>query len=395
MLILKILVSLLLLSALITIHEFGHFIVAKLMKVRVNEFAIGMGPQLVKWGKGETVYSIRAFPIGGFCAMEGEDEGAPTPAAIGGNGGRSEDPADAVQTEDAAVATEKKKSVSGSLNEKHVWQRILIVIAGAVMNLLLGYILLVIFNGFLLDPYDEDGTVLLGTTTIARIEETSPAYKTGLRPGDTILEVNGRRMLLTDDLNMEMQNDADGVLDMVVRREVNGSKEKVHLDGVTFEKVVDEETGRQFLKYDFAFLGVERTFGNTFVYAAKQELSMATMVWRSLIDMLSGRYGLNELSGPVGTVDVISNVVSEANSLAGVRTLVYLIVMITVNLGVFNLLPLPALDGGRLVFLLWEGITRRPVPPKYEGIVHLVGLALLLLLSLVITYSDITKIFAR
>lgn len=387
--------SLLLLSALITIHEFGHFIVAKLMKVRVNEFAIGMGPQLVKWGKGETVYSIRAFPIGGFCAMEGEDEGAPTPTAIGGNADRPETAFDAVQTEDTAATAGKKKSESGSLNEKHVWQRILIVIAGAVMNLLLGYILLVILNGFLLDPYDKDGTVLLGTTTIARIEETSPAYKTGLRPGDTILEVNGRRMLLTDDLNMEMQNDADGVLDMVVRRETNGTKEKVRLDGVTFEKVVDKETGRQFLKYDFAFLGVERTFGNTFSYAAKQELSMATMVWRSLIDMLSGRYGLNELSGPVGTVDVISNVVSEANSLAGVRTLIYLIVMITVNLGVFNLLPVPALDGGRLVFLLWEGITRRPVPPKYEGIVHLVGIALLLLLSLIITYSDITKIFAR
>ncbi len=377
MVILKILAALLVLSLLILVHEFGHFIAAKLMGVRVNEFALGMGPKLLKFCKGETLYSIRAFPIGGFCAMEGEDEGAPTPEAIGGNGG-------------AAVADPMR-----SFAHKSVWRRIVIVVAGAVMNLILGYVLLLCYYGFLQQPQAESGKVLFSTTTIARLEESASAYQSGLRPGDTIRSVNGRRVLMDSDLAMEMQNDADGILQMVVRREVDGKMTDVTLDAVTFEMATDEESGRQYLVYDFVVLGVERTFGNTFVQAAKQEVSVATVVWRSLIDMLQGRYGLNDLSGPIGTVDIIADAVGSVNTLQGLQTLVMLMVMITVNLGVFNLLPLPALDGGRLIFLIWEGVTRKPVPPKYEGVVHLIGLVLLLGLMLVISYSDITRLFAR
>ncbi len=373
-LVLKVLLALLLLSILITIHEFGHFLMAKLTGVRVNEFAIGMGPRLLKWGKKETVYSIRAFPVGGFCAMEGEDEGAPTPVAVGGS------------DEETALPPDPSRSFA----HKKVWQRLLIVVAGAVMNLLLGYLLLVVYYGCLQTPYDDQGTVLFATTTIARLEETTPAYESGLRPGDTILEVNGRRILMATDLSMEMGTDEDGVLDMVVRRD----GDKVSLPKVAFTVTKDEETGRQQLQYDFVLLGEIRTFGNTFTQAAKQEVSVATVVWRSLVDMLRGRYGLNDLSGPVGTVDIIADAVGQANTLQGWQTLVMLMVMITVNLGVFNLLPLPALDGGRLVFLVWEGITRKPVPAKAEGIVHFVGIVLLLLLMLVVTYSDITKFFA-
>ena len=376
-LLLKILVALLFLGALITLHEFGHFIMAKLTGVRVNEFAIGMGPRLLKFGKGETVYSLRAFPVGGFCAMEGEDEGAPTPAALGGN--------------DAEVtAVPPTEDTSRSFAHKKVWQRLLIVVAGAAMNLILGYVLLLVYYGFLQTPYDDQGTVLFPTTTIARLEETTSAYETGLRPGDTILEVNGRRIFMDSDLTMEMQNDDDGVLAMVVRR----GDDKVELPGVKFQLATDETTGRQYLKYDFVLLGRVRNFGNTFLQAAKQEVSVATVVWRSLVDMIRGRYGLNDLSGPVGTVDIIADAVGNANSIAGWQTLVMLLVMLTVNLGVFNLLPLPALDGGRLMFLVWEGITRKPVPAKWEGIVHFVDIILLLLLMLVVTYSDITKFFA-
>ncbi len=384
--ILKILVALLLLSVLILLHELGHFIMARLMGVRVNEFAIGMGPRLLKWGKGETEYSIRALPVGGFCAMEGEDEEAPTPSAIGGN-------ADRASAEDVPEV-----DTSRSFAHKPVWRRVLIVVAGAAMNLLLGYVLLLVYNGFLLEPYDEQGTVLFPTTTIARLEEDTSAYQTGLRPGDTILEVNGRRILMDSDLSLEMQNDPDGALDMVVRREVDGKTKKVELDNVQFTLARDETTGQQYLRYDFVLLGEVRTFGNTFVQAAKQEVSVATIVWRTLVDMIRGRYGLNDLSGPVGTVDIIADAVGDAvgqvDSLAGWRTLVYLMVMITVNLGVFNLLPLPALDGGRLVFLVIEGITRKKVPAKFEGLLHFVGLILLLLLMLIVTYSDITKFFA-
>lgn len=365
------------LSVLILIHEFGHFIAARAMGVRVNEFAIGMGPRLFKFGKGETLYTIRAFPIGGFCAMEGEDEGSETPSAVGGNGGRELPP-----------------DPTRSFAKKKVWRRIVIVVAGAVMNLILGYVLLLCYYGFLQQPEPQSGKVLFSTTTVAELEENTPAFQSGLRPGDTILSVNGRRVLMVSDLSMEMQNDADGVLQMVVRRDTADGAQDVTLDAVKFEQRVDEKTGQQYLVFPFSVLGEERTFGNTFVQAAKQEVSVATIVWRSLVDMVQGRYGLNDLSGPVGTVDIIADAVGSVNTLEGLQTLIMLMVMITVNLGVFNLLPLPALDGGRLVFLLWEGITRKPVPAKYEGIVHLIGIILLLLLMLVITYSDITKFFA-
>ena len=227
MLILKILAALLLLSVLIMIHEFGHFIAARLMGVRVNEFAIGMGPKLIKWGKGETLYTIRALPFGGFCAMEGEDEGSPTPSAIGGNSDRKELPADETR----------------SFAHKKVWQRIVIVIAGALMNLILGFVLLLVYYGFLQEPYDDKGTVLFPTTTLAQVAEDTSAYQTGLRAGDTILSVNGRRVFMDSDLSMEMQNDADGVLQMVVRR--NG--QKVTLDGVKFQLKYDEQTERNYL----------------------------------------------------------------------------------------------------------------------------------------------------
>ena len=384
MTILRIVGALLALNLLVMIHEFGHFIVAKLMKVKVNEFAIGMGPRLLKWGKGETTYSLRALPIGGFCAMEGEDEGAPTPAALGGNADRADECAEIDE--------------SRSFAKKKVWQRVLIVVAGAVMNLVLGFILLLAYNGLLQEPHPQYGKVLFATTTISSVSEESLPYQTGLRAGDTIVEVNGRRILMYTDLSMEMQNNTDGVLQMVVRRQVDGKVQNVRLDAVAFQVQKDAETGQQYLKRDFYVLGVERTFWNTITYSAKQEVSVATMIWRTLIDLVQGDYGINDLSGPVGTVDVLADVVGDTvsgeNPLIAWQNLVFIMIVITINLGVFNLLPLPALDGGRLVFLIWEGLTRKPVPQKYEAVVHFVGIVLLLLLMAVVTYSDITKLFA-
>ena len=384
MTILRILGALLALNILVMLHEFGHFIVAKIMGVKVNEFAIGMGPKLLKWGKGETVYTIRALPIGGFCAMEGEDEGAPTPSALGGNADR----------EDGEEPTDSNCSFA----TKKVWQRVLIVVAGAVMNLLLGFVLLLAYNGLLQEPHPQYNKVLFATTTISSLSEESSPYQTGLRAGDTIVEVNGRRILMYTDLSMEMQNDSDGVLQMVVRRDVDGKVQNVELDAVTFMLAQDEKTGQQYIKRDFYVLGVERTFWNTITYSAKQEVSIATMIWRTLIDLLQGDYGINDLSGPVGTVDVLADVVGDTVSgpdpLLAWQNLVFLMIVITINLGVFNLLPLPALDGGRLVFLIWEGITRKPVPQKYEAIVHFIGIVLLMLLMVIVTYSDITKLFA-
>lgn len=367
--------ALLVLNVLVMIHELGHFVVAKLNGVKVNEFAIGMGPKLLKWGKGETLYAIRLLPIGGFCAMEGEDEDAPTPSAFGGNADREQEP-----VED-----------NRSFAKKKVWQRILIVIAGAAMNLVLGYALLLFYNGVLEEPLYGNKEVLFGTTTIAVLGEETPAYQSGLRPGDTVLEINGRRLLTDLDLRLELQNDKDGVFSMVVNRKVDGKTSRVTLEKVNFisedEKVFQYPT----------ILGQPQTLWNTLTYSAKQEISIGTMVLRSLVDIVRGNYGLNDISGPIGTTGVIADAVGEAvgdtSSLAGWRSLVMLMALITVNLGVFNLLPLPALDGGRLVFLLWEAITRKPLPPKYEALVHFVGMILLLLVMLLVTYSDITRMF--
>lgn len=376
MTILKILAALFIFGIIIMVHEWGHFLVAKWMKVRVNEFAIGMGPKLISWGKGETQYSLRLFPIGGFCAMEGEDDGAPTPAAMGGNADRSE-------KEHAGDSVGE----SGSFAEKPVWRRVLIVVAGATMNLVLGFLVLLCTFAFCQKKADN-GKVYFNSTTIAELPETSPAYETGLRVGDTVLRVNGKRIATDMDLSMLMQSDEDGVLSMVVRRD----GEKLTLPAVQFRLATDEETGTRYLIYDFKVQGVERNVWTTVKQVGKMEYSMTVMVWRSLGDLLSGRYGLNDLSGPVGTVDYIGDAVSQAVSLDGWRTLLTMIALITINVGVFNLLPLPALDGGRLLFLIIEGVTRKRIPAKYEGIVHFIGLLLLFALMIVVTFSDIRKL---
>ena len=390
MMIFKILAAIFVFGIIILVHELGHFLMCKLMGVRVNEFAIGMGPKLLSFGKKETAYTLRLFPIGGFCAMEGEDEGAPTPSAIGGNADRAEEDGGepALPDEEEAPAEPDPRAFPN----KKVWRRILIVVAGAAMNLVLGYVLLVAYYGIFTVP-DASGKARFSSTIIASLPETAVSYQTGLRPGDEIVKIDGKRTVTDSDIVMIMQSDEDGIMDMTVRRAVDGKKKTVLLKGVQFQLEVGED-GKNRLIYDFKVLGIEKTVWSTLVQAGKMEYSVATMIWRSLGDLITGKYGINDLSGPVGTMDIIGDAVAGANTSEGMMTLIMLVVMITVNVGIFNLLPLPALDGGRLIFLLFEGIFRRPVPAKYEGMVHFIGLMLLLLLMVVVTFSDIWKIVA-
>ena len=390
MMIFKILAAIFVFGIIILVHELGHFLMCKLMGVRVNEFAIGMGPKLLSFGKKETAYTLRLFPIGGFCAMEGEDEGAPTPSAIGGNADRAEEDGGepALPDEEEAPAEPDPRAFPN----KKVWRRILIVVAGAAMNLVLGYVLLVAYYGIFTVP-DASGKARFSSTIIASLPETAVSYQTGLRPGDEIVKIDGKRTVTDSDIVMIMQSDEDGIMDMTVRRAVDGKKKTVMLKGVQFQLEVGEN-GKNRLIYDFKVLGIEKTVWTTLVQAGKMEYSVATMIWRSLGDLITGKYGINDLSGPVGTMDIIGDAVAGANTSEGMMTLIMLVVMITVNVGIFNLLPLPALDGGRLIFLLFEGIFRRPVPAKYEGMVHFIGLMLLLLLMVVVTFSDIWKIVA-
>ena len=346
--ILSILFALLIFEVIIIIHELGHFMVAKACGVKVNEFAIGMGPAIFKKKKGETLYALRVFPIGGYCSMEGED---------------------ANSTDDRAFC---KKSVP---------KRMAIVVAGIVMNLILGYILLIIHTAW---------TAPITSTQISWFEENAKSQSTGLQVGDEIVKINGMRIFTPTDMSYQFQNDEDSVFDMVVKRD----GENVELKDVTFS------TQDKTMHVDFKVLPLEASFGKVMSYSLRQTASDARLIYISLADLVRGKYSIRDLSGPVGIVDTIGQVIeSETDEQTGidwtslVQTMLSLGAFITINIGLFNLLPLPALDGGRLVFLIIEAIRRKPVPPEKEGIVHFAGLALLLVLMVVVTVSDIIKIF--
>lgn len=371
---LRLLAALIVFGIVIVIHEWGHFIVAKLMDVQVNEFSMGMGPKLFQFGKKETRYTLRLFPVGGYCAMEGEDD------AGGGEVSLSE----VAQTDNPRA-----------YNNKRVWRRLLIVVAGAVMNLILGFVLLLGYFGICTLP-SESGTYYAGTT-ISVLPEDAVSYQSGLRPGDTVLKIDGKRVFSVTDISSLLQDSDDGTFEMTVRRTVDGQAQTVVLPAVNFQRDALENGGYRLI-YDFKVNAIPQTIGSTIEQAARTECSVAVMVWRSLGNILTGKYGLNELSGPIGTVDIIGDVVEDAVSQEywqdGLANILMLVTMLTVNVGIFNLLPFPALDGGRLLFLIWEGITRKPVPPKYEGWVHATGMILLLLLIVVVSFSDIVKLFA-
>lgn len=393
-LVLKILAAILIFGLIIFVHELGHFVMAKLMGVKVNEFAMGMGPKLLQFGKKETKYTLRLLPIGGFCSMGGGGRSGCRSVALPSREEPSDSPVSAEEPRPEAV-----KAESRAFCDKKVWRRVLIVVAGATMNLILGFVLLVVYYGVCTMP-NSQGERLYATMTIAQLKEEATSYQSGLRPGDEILKINGKTVFSDLDLTSILQSgkseNGKAHFDMVVRREVDGKKQKVTLPDVIFDVKIDEETGRTALIYDFVLLGVEQGFGNTFLQAAKSECSVAIMVWRTLGDILTGNFNRNDLAGPVGTVDVIGDVVQNAvrqeHWQVGLGNLLFMISLITVNVGVFNLLPVPALDGGRLVFLIIEGVTRHKVPAKYEGLIHAIGLILLLILMVFVTFGDIGRL---
>ena len=334
-------VALLVLFSVIIIHEFGHFLLAKLNRIKVNEFAVGFGPKLISKKIGETVYSWRLVPFGGFCDMEGEDEDSIDPRAFG---------------------------------NRPAWRRLLVVVAGALFNLILGFVIAVA----IVAPQES-----FATTTVAQFEEDASSAKHGLKVKDKILRANGRKVFTTYDLSYIFSSDEDGVIDFVVERD----GEKVELDNVKFALEEYEDSNR-YIKLDFFVYGEERTFFSVVKNSFNTVLSYGRVVYMSLFDMLSGRYGLNDMSGPVGITVAIGTAAKQS-----MMSLLNLACLITVNLGIFNLLPLPALDGGRIVFLIVEMLRGKPVPAKYEGWVHTAGFIALLALIAVISFNDILKFF--
>lgn len=364
-LLLEILVAIILFGIIIFVHELGHFLIAKLVGVKVNEFSLGMGPKIIQFQKGETKYSWRWLPIGGYCAMEGEDDDSKDPNAF---------------------------------SSKSIFSRIAVVIAGVIMNFLLGFVILLIAVGFCTQPEKGENETFFSSTKLSSINEESPAYKDGLRKDDVIKSINGKLIMTDLDLIYLLQSDEDGIFDIQVKRNIEGKNSKVNLNDVHFEIKKGEDDTR-YLSYNFSVYPIKKNVFTVITRSAKLEYSYTVLIWRSLGSILSGEYGLNEMAGPVGTTDVIVDAVDDAvtgavkeNNLEGLYALLMLVVLITVNVGIFNILPLPALDGGRLVFLLIELIIGKPVPAKYESAVHIIGFLLLILLSVVIAYNDIVRI---
>ncbi len=334
------LVAILLFLVLILIHEFGHFIAAKLMGVRVNEFAIGFGPKLFSFKGKETEYFFKLIPFGGYCAMEGEDE----------------------ESKDSRAFCNKK-----------AWRRFVIVVMGAVFNLLLGLILIAI----ILAPAD-----MFASTTVAEFQNGAKSQSTGLMENDEILEVDGRRIYTTYDLSYAFTNIPDGKIDITVIRD---GKEKL-LKDVTFD--TESQDGISYLTLDFKVWGIEKNVGTYITQTFKTALSYGTVIVRSLIDLIGGKYGISAVSGPVGITKTVADVASQ-----NLMNVLPIMALITINLGIFNLLPLPALDGGRLLFILFEMIAGKPVPQKYESIVHAIGFVILIIFMVLVMAKDIWALF--
>ena len=228
------------------------------------------------------------------------------------------------------------------------------------------------------------------TTVVAEVVEGSGCQAAGLQVGDEIVNINGLSILTANDIVYQLRNDEDGVLDFVIKR--NG--EKIALNGVKFNLTVDEETGERTLNYDFKVYYSKDVIANgILVPTTKKFLYYARLILLSLKDLISGKYGLNSLQGPVGIVSVISE--SAAQTGFDPEYLLDIAMLITVNVGIFNLLPLPALDGGRLVFLIIEAFRKKAFKPETEGMVHFAGFALLMALMLIVTFNDIKNIFVR
>ena len=367
-------------SAVIAIHEFGHFAVAKLCGVQVNEFSIGMGPVLLKKMHHGTQYSLRALPVGGFVALEGEESPESQQAEGEERSDLEERPlsqrsgADSSPNGGALNEEELSQPTGKPLNEAPVWQRALIMAAGACMNFLLGFVVMAIVLAAQNEP--------ITSRVIYAVEDGALCGQTGLAAGDKVLAVNGRRCFVANDMLYELMRTEDYSASFTVLRD----GKKVELPRVQFDTWQDED-GETHMSLGFTVYGIKKTPVNVIKEAWNSVLYYGRIIFTSLMDLLRGRESINDLSGPVGIVTAIGQAASY-----GWQDLLELLALITVNVGIFNLLPFPALDGGKVVFLFIEGVTGHAVPEKIQSGLTLAAFALLFALMIFATYNDIVRL---
>lgn len=378
-------VTIIIFLVMISLHEFGHFIVSKLVGVRVLEFAIGMGPAILKWQGKETLYSLRIFPVGGYCKLEGEDE---------------------VTDDERAFCNQKW------------WKRFLVVVAGAVLNIILGFAVICV-----LTANTESGEIAM--PVIDSVVEDSYLSDTPILPGDKIIKINGKNINFYPDISMHTDGmtDAEDV-EIVVKRNgeritvrvkpskeisviyyeenyarvitsINGKAEKEEISQYTDKELAKDYIGKTVTneRYILGFVPQREKVGflNTCVYSYHYTWYVVKLVYKGLWDMITGKTGLEQVSGPVGIVSAVNTMVHSGKY--WVMNVLNLSAILTINLGVFNLLPLPALDGGRLLFMIIELVRRKPVPAEKEGMVHAIGLLILLAFAVIISFKDIMMLF--
>lgn len=341
-------------SVVVIAHEFGHFILAKKNGIKVLEFAVGMGPVLVKFKKGETEYVLRLLPIGGACVYEGGD---------------------------GIYDTEKGKEVTkseGTFQDASVWARISVAAAGPLFNILLAFFLSIIVVGF--SGYDKP--------VIKVVSDGDPAAVAGIQVGDMITQIDGKNVYLFREVQLHSFLNQGEAINITYER-----------NDQEYEAVITPSFDDEQQRYLLGLSGGEmlRAEGfDIFKYAFYEVKYSLESTLKSLMMLFQGRVGKDDIAGPIGIVTIIDDTI-EAVSPYGfssvVLSLIKFAILLSVNLGVINLLPLPALDGGRLMFMFLEAIRGKPVAPEKEGMVHFVGFVALMLLMIFVIFNDISRIF--
>ncbi len=351
----SIIIGILILGLIITFHEFGHFIVAKINRINVTEFMVGMGPVLFEKKKNGTRYTLRLIPFGGACIMQGNE-------AIPG----------------MEEGEERSLPEEGSFLSKNVWQRIAVIFAGPFFNFILAFIISVIVLGFA----GVDKPVL------SAILKDLPAESAGLKAGDEVISINGKRMYLSGDITLYMHDYVPGTeVDLVVKR-----------DGEELSFHITPEYSEEYQKY---MLGISwgayrEKMGplGTMKYSIIEVGYWIRLTIKSLGMLFTGKASVNDLSGPVGIVDIVDDTVEAAKEDGAFYVflnVMNLVILLSANVGIMNLLPIPALDGGKLLFLFIEAVRGKPIDKKKEGYVHLAGVIFLLLLMVFIVFNDFRK----
>lgn len=378
-------VTILMFLVMVSLHEFGHFFVGRLLKFHILEYSIGFGPKLWQSKKSEIKYTLRAIPVGGFCRFDGEE-------------GESEHP--------------------GAFYKQAVWKRMLVVVAGGLANILLGFVLFLIIVP-MISP--------VSTNVVSEVVEHSYIEEAGVMPGDEIVGINGHGVDFYNDIALYTQDfTKDTEAELTVKR--NGEKIKLNFkpteniivesyteNGIDIAESINGNDMVSHYDYSEVIPKNEELIGKTMTstryiigFRPQQEEVTLTNVWgiawdetrfvvklvyRSLWEMVTGKIGMDQMSGPVGIVQEVNNEVNSGPYAA--LNVMNLVALLTINLGVFNLLPIPALDGGRLFFMVIELIRRKPIPPEKEGMVHAIGMLLLFALIIFVSFNDIMRLFVR